>query len=607
MAGFDIKAARAEGYTDAEIAAYLAQQSNFDLNSALNEGYTEDEIIQHLAGPIVAKPKPAEPDNSAAQWAGVLSRAAAPYLAAGSLGAAVGAPIGGVGAIPGAAAGVLALGAGDIGTSLYNAAAPLWSGQRVALPSETIQNAAVRMGLARNPETAAQQVVGNTASGLMGGIAEPAAMAVQATKTVSPTVRAILNSLAEQRAAQAGAGAGAAAAPSIAQNYFDVTNPAALAGLSMAGGMVGGRATAGKPTKVTKADLANQSDMAYRNAEEAGVNISPEAMTELKDKVEALLAQKDYDPAFHPLVKRAAAMFEAKADEPMSFKKLEAFRRAVRDLPYSEAGGASGTKTERAMVGQASDAINDFMQNLSPEQTTSGNPTEAFAYLSKARDAARKNFEADLVEQATTRAGRRTTGTAASNLRNEFSKIANKPNRMNRLTPETQQQIEDMAAGKGFRGLQTVGKFAPQINLPSLGGLVTSGAGAAYMGRPELAVLGGVTGGAALAAKTAANRMATSRANAMADMVRGTQPFRMPTEQIAAQSAMQGVKDLGSYGFPLTSVNPSTGETEVLLDVMDYDGNLAPSYGPKPFVQHGKTVIGEGIYQGQKYPIYGPR
>lgn len=47
---FDIEGARAEGYSDAEIADYLASQRKFDLPGARAEGYSDTEIITHLSG-----------------------------------------------------------------------------------------------------------------------------------------------------------------------------------------------------------------------------------------------------------------------------------------------------------------------------------------------------------------------------------------------------------------------------------------------------------------------------------------------------------------------------------------------------------------------------
>ena len=48
---FDVAAARKAGYSEAEIASYLASQKKFDLSGAKEAGYSDAEIIGHLAGP----------------------------------------------------------------------------------------------------------------------------------------------------------------------------------------------------------------------------------------------------------------------------------------------------------------------------------------------------------------------------------------------------------------------------------------------------------------------------------------------------------------------------------------------------------------------------
>lgn len=52
---FDVQAARAAGYTDAEIADYLGKKSGFDVNSARKSGYQDGEIVSHLEAKQTAK------------------------------------------------------------------------------------------------------------------------------------------------------------------------------------------------------------------------------------------------------------------------------------------------------------------------------------------------------------------------------------------------------------------------------------------------------------------------------------------------------------------------------------------------------------------------
>lgn len=50
MADFDLESARKEGYSDSDIAEYLAKEKRFDLSSARKEGYSDTDILNHLTG-----------------------------------------------------------------------------------------------------------------------------------------------------------------------------------------------------------------------------------------------------------------------------------------------------------------------------------------------------------------------------------------------------------------------------------------------------------------------------------------------------------------------------------------------------------------------------
>jgi len=53
---FDAAGAKKAGYSDAEIADYLGQQSKFDVAGARKAGYSDTEIVQHLSPPAPTKP-----------------------------------------------------------------------------------------------------------------------------------------------------------------------------------------------------------------------------------------------------------------------------------------------------------------------------------------------------------------------------------------------------------------------------------------------------------------------------------------------------------------------------------------------------------------------
>jgi hypothetical protein len=58
---FDVEGAKKAGYSDADIAAHLAQQSNFDVEGAKKAGYSDTEIVQHLATSAAKPPSAPAP------------------------------------------------------------------------------------------------------------------------------------------------------------------------------------------------------------------------------------------------------------------------------------------------------------------------------------------------------------------------------------------------------------------------------------------------------------------------------------------------------------------------------------------------------------------
>ena len=94
---FDVEGAKKAGYSDAEIAAHLAQQSNFDVSGAKKAGYSDADIVKHLSTseaapaptvgggkPVMRAPSSAVPErmpsgSDVEQYLGVANRALLPY------------------------------------------------------------------------------------------------------------------------------------------------------------------------------------------------------------------------------------------------------------------------------------------------------------------------------------------------------------------------------------------------------------------------------------------------------------------------------------------------------------------------------------------------
>lgn len=482
---------------------------------------------------VTRQPKSSAPEpepsvlDTIGQYAGVANRALAPYATAAGVGAAAGAPFAGVGAIPGAAGGVLTLGATDLATGLYNLAAPAFGGERIPLPSETIRRGYEKVGVGRRPRTATQQVFSDTLEGLASGGGQARSAQTLENIVLTPQGRNFMKFLGQNAGAQTIAGGTGAAAPSIAANYFNVENPAALFGLSLAGGLAGGKAATPKIKPVPASVLSTKASDLYGQMEREGVNVAPQAMTDLATRAQQRLAALKYDPDTDKVVTQALNLFQKKAGQPITFDMLEKFRRSIRDLPYSEAGGKRGTPDERRMVKELDDLIGDFMDNMSPGMTTGGNVAAANAYLTQARQIRAKGYQTETLENAIEAANNRAKQgdnpkALGSALRAEFAKIVNNPRKFNKFDAATQDAIKKVANGSFTRdAFAALGKLAPNsrifgMEIPFLG------AGATYAPGTTAALVGIQATGAA--ARGTANAMTKRAANAALASASGVKP-----------------------------------------------------------------------------------
>lgn len=454
--------------------------------------------------------------DKATQIAGVTTDAFLPYATAAGLGAlATGVPTGGLGAPFGAGAGMLALGVGDLGTSVYNLGASLFDGERMQLPSETISQGYRSVGIGRAPETPGERVYSDTLRAVSSGGGQAKGFQLAESAATSPQMRNFMNMMGQNTRGQIGASAGAAGAPSVAANYFDVTNPYALMALSVPAAVAGGKAATPTVKPVTAAALKEESGKLYRAMEAEGVQIRPQAMTDLDAAIRPTLGNMLYNPNTDKLVNEAVRLFRLQAGQPMSYAMLEDFRKSIRDLPYNQSSVGRGTPKERAIIAALDDTIDDFMDGLTPAQTT-GDAAAATAFLTKARAVRGRGYQTETLENAFTRATAVSSKLDASKsfpqaLRSEFGKIADNERRLSKFDKPTQDLIKKVANGTiTQKGLMALGKFSPsarifgaQVPFIGYGAQYAPGTAAAITGVQLLTAT----------AKGAANRITKSQAN----------------------------------------------------------------------------------------------
>jgi hypothetical protein len=490
----------------------------------LPEDATEDDA---LAAVLAENPQAAEADNSLQQWLGVATRALLPYGVAAGAGAAAGAPFGGVGAAPGAAAGMLALGAGDIGTGVYNLAATPFGAPRMTLPSEAIRQLYETAGGpgTREPATPQQRVfsAGLEAATGAGGTAKAlnvlAPLAARGT-----TARNVMTELGRGARAQAVGGAGAGGLTQTAIEGGE-TDPLKLLLVSLAGG-VGGTLAGGRTPRpmLTGEDIRNQAKQFYRQAQRQGVYILPNVADDLANQLEttlhrqgAAITQRDRAP-----ILRVIRDLRNRPHSDLSFEELEKLRGDLGMVGRSAETGkvtAVGAQANR-MAGIVQDKLDDFFDSLDLTQVSSGDPQRAVELVKQARQQYKNARKGEILEQVLTKID---VGTGKKppiqDLQERLAPIVSDKRLMSKFSTKEREVLESLQKGTLTENtLKTFGELAPELNVTKILGYAVPTTAAASTNPAYLAGIAGI-GGAALASRAMANRMALRRASDVAENV----------------------------------------------------------------------------------------
>lgn len=512
---------------------------------------TSDETIaaaMRAAYPPAIAPARATVRAPRSNWGAVILDALAPYGVAAGGGAAAGLPAGGVGAIPGAVGGTLALGATDILSSLYNLAAPYLGTPTIPTGSEAIRQGTRSIGLTQAPSTPAQRIAHQTISfGAGAGTQAPAAL-LQAGRMAPGLARGIVQTLGESPLLQTAGATGAGLASSTSAEMG--ASPAAQYLFGLGGGLLGGRAVANvpgaRPRAVTTADVRAQGTRAYERAKQAGVSFTPSSVsnfaTDLRGRLDDF-ADLAYDPGLHPRVGAAVRYLDelTQAQTPIGFSDLERARR------LAQGARRSADADERRLGNVLVEQIDDFIANV-PSSAVTGNRDEAVSALTQARQAWRRQSQASNIEEIIDAASR-STQTPYAYIRNRFNTILNNPNTRRRYDAQTQQAMRNFVSGRNFtRALDTLGRIAPGTDLR---GLIATGTG--IVSAQENPLLAAAALGTGAAARVAAGRRAEAQAQEIVRRTLGAPPrpgtARPATIGAATQLARQPT-------LPSQQVNP---------------------------------------------------
>jgi hypothetical protein len=505
---------------------------------------TTPEQAQRLIAESLAQSE--QPETSGMARAGqLLARGAAPVAA----GAGIGALAGGA---PGALIGSLALPIGDLagmGSAQIENAIRRMRGipeTQGFSPSQAVSRGMAQMGLPEPTDTG-ERVIEAMGSGLAGVGTQLPALTRLATTAATEGGRRLAGQFAQAPVAQT---AVAAPAAGTGQYVGEVTeNP--LLGLAAGAGVgaLGGIRPQIRERAPNAEQLKIQAEIAYKNAEKAGVIVSPESLQTKFSTFNNVLKNEGYDPGLHPQLNAVVTRLQQETDAPKTLKELETLRRIVRaptktfDNPDQQRIAyrlldefddyvdnlstkdliKGRTDVARAAASQSED-IDSFVKNLNKIQTA--NPERAMKELSKARNlyarSKKSDVMSDILERAEIKAGANFTQSGLENaLRQELKSLALNKKRMAGFTKAEQNAIQAAAKGGNVQNvLRSIGKYAPTSVIPAgIGSGIGAGAGAAMGGPVGAAIGSAVVPTVGAAARAGATRIGMNRLQELQDMI----------------------------------------------------------------------------------------
>jgi hypothetical protein len=517
------------------------------------------DIVDPFKAPAIVDPF-AAPDTSLAQNVGVVTRGAAPPVAAAAGGALLGSLFGGApGARAGGALGPLLLGAADIGATGYNIAAPYAGLPNVGVPSQVIQGVMERAGFGRQPETYGQQLLSDVASGGTTSAVQAAAFNVLARRLGTPMAQnlmpqarvqsqqppSLLTTLSAQPAAQVGAGAGGAAGPTLARGVTEDENPYQDLAASLAGAVLGGttaskvaagargaRDLARRPSTPSTEDLRVRADRLYAAADNAGAQYTPASATSFADDLRNFVEGQGYTVGTNtPTDVNKTIGVLSNSSQPVSFTQLHQLRKDLAATRRSLIGStAPGSDAEARLIGTVIRRLDDFTLNPPGGALVGGDIAATRRAVADARDTWSRMSKSEDIEDAVYRASlsdKGTSGRMDEALRAEFANLAKRirEGKASNFTDDEIANIERIGRGQN-RGamVKTLSALSPGLSARGAVGVVApAAAGAASMyggAHPEVLAAAGLLAGTAYGARVARNVMAEQAAANLAAGVR---------------------------------------------------------------------------------------
>jgi len=481
MAQFNVKAARAEGYTDAEIADYLSETEKFDVNAARKEGYKDAEIIDHLTNMAsVAAPVIAPSKSIPAQAADVVQSSAAGFGR-------------GVGNVALTAQdllgqGLSAIGGGDLGGN--------WL-QRNAQEGQTKLNQEAALYAQRNPYAFGAGKIGGEIVGANPAVKGVAGLAGAANAPKLATAIASGGMEAPNAFLRAVGGGITGATQSLLTNPKD-TGLGALVGAAIPTAVAPviskfAQKAAEKAVPLTH-ELKASAKQLYQDIDASGARILQPVVQGFSSAMDNFVTgTQQYLSHSHPAVNAALKQLSDFASEPLSITRLNTYYKDLRKSAARIGGSEGSVLTEMA------DKVKGLFDNITPREL-GGASTRDIANLRAANDLQHRAFKSEVIDDILHKAtikgeGEASAVSTATAIQRGFATLAANKAKMKNFTPDERAFIEKVAKGTmGSKITGLISNLKPGMkldtrallyvlggaaNTPAAVGVAAAGAGAA--------------------------------------------------------------------------------------------------------------------------------
>lgn len=286
-----------------------------------------------------------------------------------------------------------------------------------------------------------------------------------------------------------------------------------------------------KSTAPTVEQLRGDATVKYKEAENAGVVMTPKAYKDVADDIVQTVKKEGYDPKIHPKNNAAIDRLEELNGKPVTFQELETLRKIAK-------GAGKSLGDDEARISQIIvNKIDDLIENIQPSQMIKGDAVGAKTIV-EARDlwSKVKKTEAvdELIENAKLRSSQFSGSGFENALRTEFRNFVRNEKNLRGFSKEEVDALRKVATGGPLENvMRFFGKFSPT------GGLVPTvlGGGLGFTVGGSLPAALATLGGAAAARRTA-TQMTDRNAQIAQELMRGGRPTDKQPGMLAIINAL---------------------------------------------------------------------